>query len=91
MRKARSIVLAVACTATIGVFAAPAGAATPAVQGCYGDSVSALAAHSAGGFGAGVVGFAQDPTSQPGLGDGVQALQAGLVPNDIVPNTCNGS
>ena len=26
----------------------------------------------------------------PGLGDGIQNLQAGLVPDSTVPNTCNG-
>jgi hypothetical protein len=37
-----------------------------------------------------VVGFAQDPNlPPPGLGDGIQALQAGQVPDDLVPNTCN--
>jgi hypothetical protein len=25
----------------------------------------------------------------PGLGEGIQALQAGVVPDDVVPNTCN--
>jgi hypothetical protein len=36
------------------------------------------------------VGFAQDPNlPPPGLGDGIQALQAGVVPDEVVPNTCN--
>ena len=39
------------------------------------------------------MGFAQAPTNEivplPGLGDGVQLVQAGVVPDDVVPNTCN--
>jgi hypothetical protein len=42
-----------------------------------------------GAFGSAVVGFAQEPGNRPGLGDGVQLLQAGLVPDEVVPNTCN--
>jgi hypothetical protein len=63
----------------------------PANQACVGQSLSALAANqpSAGSFGAAVVGFAQAP-DLPGLGDGLQTLQAGLVPDAVVPNTCNG-
>lgn len=69
-----------------------AGAAEPANQACVGESLSALATTQPvpGGFGAGVRGFAQDPNlPPPGLGDGIQALQAGVVPDNIVPNTCN--
>jgi hypothetical protein len=42
-----------------------------------------------GGFGQGVVGFAQGPTTRPGLGDGIQALQAGAVDDGLVANACN--
>ena len=68
-----------------------AGAGTPASQACVGESLSALATTQPfpGAFGQGVRGFAQDPTTRPGLGDGIQALQAGSVPDDVVPNTCN--
>ena len=68
-----------------------ASAATPANQACVGQSLSALATTqpSPGAFGAGVKGFAQDPTNQPGLGGGIQAPQAGAVPDALVPNTCN--
>jgi len=69
-----------------------AGAGEPANQACVGESLSALATTQPfpGAFGAAVVGFAQDPNlPPPGLGDGIQALQAGLVPDDVVPNTCN--
>ncbi len=79
-----------ACAALTSV-AGVAAAGPPAQQGCYGESISALASNQAspGGFGAGVVGFAQGADGRPGLGDGVQLLQAGLVTDDVVPNTCN--
>ena len=66
-------------------------AGPPANTGCYGESISALASDqpAPGAFGAGVRGFAQEPGNRPGLGDGVQALQAGQVPDEVVPNTCN--
>ena len=73
------------------VFAAPVGAATPAVQACVGSTLSPLASSqpAPGAFGQGVRSFAQN-SAVPGLGADIQALQAGLVPDDIVPNTCNG-
>jgi hypothetical protein len=89
------LLLAASALVLLGFSAAPAGASTPASPGCYGESISALASDQPfpGAFGAGTVGFAQAPTDEffpiPGLGDGVQALQAGLVPDAIVPNTCN--
>ena len=75
----------------IGALAAPASAAKPANQACVGESLSALATNqpSNGSFGAGARGLAQDPTTAPGLGDFVQAGQAGLVSDDVLPNTCN--
>jgi hypothetical protein len=69
-----------------------ADAGKPRNQACVGESFSALATTqpSPGAFGAGVSGFAQDPNlPPPGLGDGLQAVQAGLVPDEVVPNTCN--
>lgn len=71
--------------------AAAAGAGEPATQACVGESLSAIASNQEvpGGFGAAVVGFAQQPDGFPGIGDGIQAFQAGLVPDDVVPNTCN--
>jgi hypothetical protein len=69
-----------------------AGAGEPANHACVGESFSALATDQPfpGAFGSGVQGFAQDPTlPPPGLGDGLQAVQAGLVPDEVVPNTCN--
>ena len=77
--------------ALVGVASGVANAGPPANTGCYGESISALATNQAapGAFGAGVVGFAQNPDDRPGLGEGVQALQAGAVPDIVVPNTCN--
>jgi hypothetical protein len=69
-----------------------ASAGEPVNQACVGESLSALATTQPfpGAFGAGVVGFAQDPNlPPPGLGDGIQALQAGAVPDEAVLNTCN--
>jgi hypothetical protein len=96
MSTKRAIVrVAVAAGLAAGVVLASgsaAGAAEPANQACVGESLSALATTqpAPGAFGAGVVGFAQDPTlPPPGLGDGLQALEAGAVPDEVVPNTCN--
>jgi hypothetical protein len=95
MTTTRSLLLGAAAAAlaagvTVGV-GTPAGAGKPQNQACLGESLSALASDqpAPGAFGAGVRGFAQDPTSRPGLGDGIQALQAGLVPDELVLNTCN--
>jgi len=68
-----------------------AGAAEPNNQACVGESLSVLASNQPfpGAFGAAVSGFAQFPDGQPGLGNAIQALQAGVVPDEIVPNTCN--
>jgi hypothetical protein len=92
--------LIVACVmATGGVtgVAAAAGASTPVVQACVGSTFSeaALTLHDAdappGFLGQVVVsGFAQQPDAQAGLGDGIQALQAGLTPDSVAVNTCNG-
>jgi hypothetical protein len=42
-----------------------------------------------GSFGSGVVGVAQAPDGRPGLGDGINALAAGAVPDEVVENTCD--
>jgi len=67
-----------------------AGAAEPNNQACVGESLSVLASNqpAPGAFGAGVVFFAQAPDGF-GLGNNIQFLQAGVVPDTIVPNTCN--
>lgn len=96
MTTTRSLLLGAAAAAlaagvTVGI-GSPAGAGKPRTQACVGQSLSALASDqpAPGAFGAGVRGFAQDPMlPPPGLGDGIQALQAGLVPDGLVLNTCN--
>ena len=67
-----------------------AGAAEPSNQACVGESLSVLASNqpAPGAFGGAVSGFAQAPDGF-GLGNALQALQAGVVPDEIVPNTCN--
>ena len=91
----RAIRAGLAAGAAAGVMLASGGvasAAQPANQACVGESLSALATTqpAPGAFGAAVVGFAQAPDGLPGLGEGIQALQAGAVTDDVVPNTCNG-
>ena len=85
------LVPAISLLAVLGLNAGVAGAAEPANEACVGASLSALAANqpAPGVFGQGVVGFAQAPDARPGLGDGIQALQACDVGDDVVPNTCN--
>lgn len=63
-----------------------AGAAEPANQACVGESLSSLAIGSAGAFGEGTVSFAQLPGPH---GENIQLFQAGVVPDEVVPNTCN--
>ena len=86
----------IGCGVAVGAFSfgiGAASAATPAVQGCYGASISPLASASSpaapGSFGHAVVGFVRT-SPVPGLGSDVQELQAGNVPDEVVPNTCNG-
>ena len=86
----RSLAMGAVTLAVLGASASSARAAEPATRACLGTSFWALATgQDPGVFGAKAVGFAQDSTSRPGLGDGIQAVLAGLVPDHIVPNTCN--
>lgn len=88
----RTIASAAIVSAALLTSAGSAGAGKPAVQGCVGSTLSD-AAHNLppGDLGALIVGFAQAPeTAHPGLGDGIQDLQAGLVPDEVAVNTCNG-
>jgi hypothetical protein len=93
MRRIKRLFVVASATgiAVGGIASGGVDAGAPANQGCYGESISALARNqpAPGAFGAGVVGFAQAQDDRPGLGEGVQALQAGLVPDQAVPNTCN--
>lgn len=76
--------------AGVCVPAAAASAAKPAAQACVGRTFSDGAhALAPGELGQLVRSFAQEPTSYPGIGDGIQAIQAGVVPDDVVDNACN--
>jgi hypothetical protein len=77
--------------AGIALVPSAASAGKPANQACLGQTDSALASDQPfpGAFGHAVTGFAQDPNGRPGLGDGIQAMLAGAVPDFVVPNTCN--
>ena len=79
-------VVAAALATAVGV----AGAGQPNNQACVGESLSVLASDQPGPgeFGQAVTEFAQAPDGF-GLGNNIQFLQAGLVPDTLVPNTCN--
>lgn len=87
----RSVVAAVVGSAFLVGSAAVAGASKPVVQACVGTTFSqgAHATHDQGlPFGLVViVPFAQAPEGT--LGGGIQALQAGQVPDEVAINTCN--
>ena len=70
----------------LGAFALPSSAAEPVNTGCVGETVSALASPI---FGPIVSSFAQADDGEPGIGAGIQRLQAGVLPDSFVPNTCN--
>lgn len=84
----------VAAGAVIGV-AGEAGASEPVVQACIGATFSeaAHALHEAGAppgsLGEIVSDFAQQPDGHPGLREGIQAIQAGLVPDSVAVNACH--
>jgi hypothetical protein len=93
----RWMVVCVVGAATLTVGAAQAGASEPVVQGCVGSTFSdaALVLHDSelappGFLGDVVSDFAQQPDARPGFGDGIQALQAGDVPDSVAVNTCDG-
>ena len=89
--KIRIAAAAVMVTAGILGTGGVASAAEPANQACVGESLSALATTQPfpGAFGGAASGLAQDPNSLPGLGDLIQTGQAGVLPDAVVPNTCN--
>jgi hypothetical protein len=84
------VVLSISLLAALGLNTEVAGASKPANQACVGESLSALASNQQvpGGFGQAVSGFARDPVL-PSLGVEFQNLQAGVIPDEFVPNTCN--
>jgi hypothetical protein len=82
------IVLSISLLAALGLNTGIASAGQPANQACVGESLSALASNQEdpGTFGQVTRGFAQLPGPH---GANIQAFQAGVVDDDIVPNTCN--
>jgi hypothetical protein len=87
---ARKAAFSLLVVAGVCVPAAAASAAKPVVQACVGTTYSDAAhALTPGDLGQVVRSFAQDPGSPPGLGDGIQGVQAGLVPDEVVLNACN--
>jgi hypothetical protein len=69
----------------VGAVAVPVSAAKPNNQACLGHDVSGYA-QTGSAFGAFVAGLA---TSTTGLGDEAQLFLAGLLPDSVMPNTCN--
>jgi hypothetical protein len=88
---ARTTAAAAIVTGAMLASAGVASASQPVLQACVGTTFSAAAANlPPGDVGALIAAFAQAPdTAHPGLGDGIQELQAGLVPDDVAVNTCN--
>jgi hypothetical protein len=66
--------------------AGPAWAGKPAKHACVGETFATAAAFPLGQL---VRGFAQAPDDRAGLGDGIQTLQAGQLPDSIAGNACN--
>lgn len=79
------LIAGVVISAAVSVGAGSASAATPAVKGCVGESISAYAKDD-GPYGAFISVVARDSR----LGDNVQLVQAGLLHDDSYKNTCNG-
>jgi hypothetical protein len=82
------IALSISLLAALGFNTGVAGASQPANQACVGESLSALASDqpAPGAFGQTTRFFAQLPGPH---GQNIQAFQAGAVPDEVVPNTCN--
>jgi hypothetical protein len=78
---------AMAGVAVVAVGAGTAAAAQPTSPGCVGASVSAnaVALHPYGRFVSGIA-----PRNDFGtVGDAVHAVQAGQIPDEVYPNSCN--
>jgi hypothetical protein len=82
MRRAIGLLTAIGLSLAV---AGPTLAARPANQACLGHDVSGLAADGSG-FGHFVADIAMNTR---GAGEEVQALQAGQIPDEALPNTCN--
>lgn len=88
------VLLTIAACALLGLGATAAGASEPVVHDCVGTTFSehsqAAQVGGPGTFGQLISGVAQAPgTEHPGLGDGIQLVQAGLVPDTVAGNACN--
>ena len=90
-RKIASAIVAGALLGGVG-FLDAAGAATPANQACIGDLFGGVPSENGGPVpGAGEV-VSDIAVNQPfggTFGSAIQALQAGEVPDEIQPNSCN--
>ena len=87
LRCAGAVALVAAATL---IAATPASAATPRNQACVGQTFSSSAHAATGAVGSAVRDFARDKVaSPPGLGDGIQLVQAGLLPDSVADNACN--
>jgi hypothetical protein len=89
-----ALALAMSGAGTLGatfIVAAPANAVQPVVQACVGTTHSSNNAAYDGPTGQITSAFARSRVdTAPGLGDGIHDLQLGLIPDSLVPNTCNG-
>ena len=89
----RSAVAIALVGATMLVSAAPASAARPRRQACVGTTFASGAAGAqppADTVGGAIRDFARDRVLSPvGLGDGIQLMQAGFLPDTVEPNVCN--
>ena len=84
----KRIAIALIAAALLAGGATPAAAAQPNNQACLGIGVSTDARAGGADFGAFVAGVARFSPIQ-GVGDEVQALLAGDVPDTELPNVCN--
>lgn len=84
------LIIGFALAAGIYAGAGTALAAQPVQQACMGTTVSS-GAQAIQPYGAVVSGFAQvsGDGNRPGVGDDIQLLQAGAIPDSVFPNTCN--
>ena len=93
----RSLLRCAAAVTLVGaatlIAATPASAARPRKQACVGMTfkIGAADAQPPGDTVGGTIRwFARDRVESPvGLGDGIQVLQAGLLPDTVEPNVCN--
>jgi hypothetical protein len=89
----RALAASAATCMFAGLYASAASAAEPAQQGCVGETYSTvtqlLPPSVFGQLVATSARFGGPLSTQPGVGDSVQIVQAGDAPDTVVPNTCN--